>query len=68
MKVKTKDFQRLKGENTFEFPVGITVIQGRSGSGKSTLFYAIEDCLSNPSGVADVINWDAKSCEVSILT
>ena len=66
MKVITKDFQRLKGTNTFEFPVGITVIQGRSGSGKSTLFYAIEDCLSNPSGVADVINWDAKSAEVII--
>lgn len=66
MRVKTKDFQRLKGENEFEFPVGITVIQGRSGSGKSSLFYAIEDCLSNPSGVADVINWDAKKAEVEI--
>lgn len=66
MIVRTKDFQRLKGENTFEFPVGITIVQGRSGSGKSTLFYAVEDCLSNPSGVADVINWDAKSCEVEI--
>ena len=66
MKVRTKDFQRLKGENEFEFPVGITVIQGRSGSGKSSVFYAIEDCLTNPSGVADVINWDAKQAEVEI--
>lgn len=66
MRVTTKDFQRLKGKNTFEFPVGITVIQGRSGSGKSSLFYAIEDCLSNPSGVADVINWEAKQAEVEI--
>lgn len=66
MKVITKDFQRLKGENTFEFPIGITVIQGRSGSGKSSLFYAIEDCLSNPNGVSDVINWDADKCEVTV--
>lgn len=66
MKVRTKDFQRLKGKNEFEFPVGITVIQGRSGSGKSSVFYAIEDCLTNPSGVADVINWDAKQAEVEI--
>ena len=66
MKVKTKNFQRLKGENEFEFPVGITIVQGRSGSGKSTLFYAVEDCLSNPPGVADVITWDSKSCEVEI--
>lgn len=66
MKVITKDFQRLKGENVFEFPIGITVIQGRSGSGKSSLFYAIEDCLSNPNGVSDVINWDADKCEVTV--
>jgi len=66
MKVTTKDFQRLEGEHTFEFPEGITIIQGRSGSGKSTVFYAIEDCLSNPSGVSDVINWNAKSCEVTL--
>jgi len=66
MKVRVKDFQRLKGEHTFEFPEGLTIIQGKSGSGKSTVFYAVEDCLSNPSGVADTINWDAKSCEVSI--
>lgn len=66
MRVITKDFQRLKGENIFEFPVGITIIQGRSGSGKSTVFYAVEDCLTNPSGVSDVINWDAKEAEVTI--
>lgn len=66
MKVTTKDFQSLKGENTFEFPVGITIIQGKTDSGKSTVFYAIQDCLENPSGVSDVINWDAKSAEVTI--
>lgn len=66
MKVITKDFQSLKGENTFEFPVGVTIIQGKTDSGKTSLFYAIEDCLTNPAGVGDVINWDAKSCEVTI--
>lgn len=66
MKVTTKDFQILKGTNTFEFPEGITIIQGKNGSGKSTLFYAIEDCLTNPSGVADTINWDADECSVTI--
>ena len=54
MKVTTKDFQILQGTNTFEFPVGITVIQGKTGSGKTTLFYAIEDCLINPSGYLTV--------------
>lgn len=66
MKVTIKDFQALKGENVFEFPVGITIIQGKTDSGKTTVFYAIEDCLSNPSGVADVINWDADKAEVTI--
>ena len=66
MKVITKDFQILQGEHTFEFPVGITVIQGKTGSGKTTLFYAIEDCLVNPSGVDDAINWDAKQASVTI--
>lgn len=66
MKIKTQDFQILKGENIFEFPVGITVIQGKTGSGKTSLFYAIEDCLLNPSGVDDAINWDAKNCKVTI--
>lgn len=66
MKVKTKDFQILKGEHEFEFPVGITVIQGKTGSGKTTLFYAIEDCLINPNGVDDAINWDAKEASVTI--
>lgn len=66
MKVITKDFQSLKGTNEFEFPVGITIIQGKTDSGKSTVFYAIEDCLANPSGVADIINWDAKQAEVTI--
>lgn len=66
MRVTTKDFQILQGTNTFEFPVGITVIQGKTGSGKTTLFYAIEDCLINPSGVDDAIHWDAKCCNVTI--
>lgn len=66
MKVKTQDFQILKGENIFEFPVGITVIQGKTGSGKTSLFYAIQDCLLNPAGVDDSINWDAKNCAVTI--
>lgn len=66
MKVTTKDFQILKGEHTFEFPVGITVIQGKSASGKSTLFYAVEDCLTNPAGVDDAIHWDCKQASVTI--
>ena len=66
MKVKLKDFQILKGEHEFEFPTGITVIQGESASGKSSLFYAIKDCLTNPSGVDYSINWDAKQTEVTI--
>lgn len=66
MKVTTKDFQALQGDNTFEFPVGITIVQGRTGSGKTSLFYAIEDCLSNPAGVDDVIHWDAKTAQVTV--
>ena len=66
MKVKTKDFQILKGEHEFEFPVGITILQGESASGKSSLFYAIKNCLTNPSGVDYCINWDAKQTEVTI--
>lgn len=66
MKVTTKDFQILKGEHEFEFPEGITVLQGKTGSGKSTVFYAIEDCLLNLSGLDDVINWGAKQASVTI--
>ena len=66
MKVITKDFQILNGEHEFEFPVGVTVIQGESASGKSSLFYAIQYCLTNPSGVDYVINWDAKQTQVTI--
>lgn len=66
MKVKTKDFQILKGEHEFEFPVGITILQGESASGKSSLFYAVKNCLTNPSGVDYCINWDAKQTEVTI--
>jgi len=65
MKVTVKDFQILK-DNIFEFPEGITVIQGKTGSGKTTLFYAIEDCLLNESGVDDAINWNAKQASVRI--
>ena len=66
MKVTTNNFQILKGKHEFEFPEGITIIQGKTGSGKTTLFYAIEDCLTNPSGVDDAINWDAKQASVTI--
>ena len=66
MKVKTKDFQLLKGEHEFEFPVGITILQGESATGKSSLIYAIQNCLTNPSGVDYCINHDAKCTEVTI--
>ena len=66
MKLITKDFQILKGTHEFEFPVGITVIQGKNGSGKTTLFNAIEYCLVNPPGVDDAINWNAKQASVTI--
>lgn len=66
MKVKTKDFQLLKGEHEFEFPVGITILQGESATGKSSLIYAIQNCLTNPSGVDYCINHEAKSTEVTI--
>lgn len=65
MKVRIKDFQSIK-DYTFEFPVGVTIIQGKTDSGKTTVFYAIDHCLTNPPGVADVINWDAKQAEVTI--
>ncbi len=67
MKVITKDFQILKGETEFDFPVGVTIIQGESGNGKTTIFYAIQDALTNPSGVADCINHDANSTSVRII-
>lgn len=66
MKITTKDFQILEGINTFEFSQGINVIVGPNASGKSSLFYALENCLTNPSGVSDCINYDAKSAEVTL--
>lgn len=66
MKVILEDFQILKGKNEFEFPVGITVIVGPNASGKSSTFYAIQNALLNPNGVADCINHNAKKTSVTI--
>ena len=66
MKVTTKDFQILKGEHTFEFPVGLTIIQGRNASGKSSLFQAIKYALINKAGVDNCINHQSKAAEVTI--
>lgn len=66
MKVITKDFQILSGINTFEFNKGINLIIGSNASGKSSLFYAIENCLTNPNGVSDCINYDAHETQVTI--
>ena len=66
MKVTTKNFQILKGEQTFEFPKGITILQGESATGKSSLIYAIKYALTNPSGVGYCINHDSKYAEVTI--
>ena len=66
MKVTLEDFQILKGKNEFEFPVGITVIVGPNASGKSSTFYAIQNALLNPNGVADCINHNAKKTSVTI--
>lgn len=66
MKVITKDFQILSGEHTFEFPKGVTILQGESATGKSSLIYAIKYCLTNPSGVGYCINHDSKYAEVTI--
>ncbi len=66
MQVILNDFQILQGETVFDFPVGITIIQGKTGSGKTTLFYAVSHCLLNPSGVDDCINWFANQAKVTI--
>ena len=66
MKVTTKDFQILEGENTFEFNEGINMVVGPNGSGKSSLFYAVENCLTNPSGVSDCINYNSDKAEVKL--
>ena len=67
MKVILEDFQILKGKTEFEFPVGITVIVGPNASGKSSTFYAVQNALLNPNGVADCINHDAKNTKVTII-
>lgn len=66
MKVTTKDFQILEGENTFEFKKGINLVVGPNASGKSSLFYAIENCLRNPNGTDDCINYNHSKTEVTI--
>lgn len=66
MKILTKDFQALKGDNLFEFNSGINMIIGPNGSGKSSLFYAVENCLENPNGVDDCINFESNSACVTI--
>lgn len=66
MKVTLEDFQILQGRHEFEFPVGITVMTGPNASGKSTVFYAIQNALRNPSGVADCINHNANKASVTI--
>jgi DNA repair exonuclease SbcCD ATPase subunit len=66
MKVTVKDFLILQGEQTFEFPIGLTVVVGASASGKSSVFYAIQNALSNPSGVADCINHNADKAVITL--
>ena len=66
MQVITKDFQILEGENKFDFPAGVNLVVGPNASGKSSLFYAIENCLSNPGGVSDCINFNHDKAEVTI--
>lgn len=66
MKVTLNDFQILKGETELEFPNGITVLVGSNASGKSSIFYAIQNALTNPNGVADCINYDSSKTSVRI--
>ena len=66
MHIKTKDFQILKGEHEFDFPVGLTIIQGRNASGKSSLFQAIKYALVNKAGTDLCINHQSKQAEVTI--
>lgn len=66
MKIKLNNFQILEGENTFEFNSGINVVVGPNASGKSSMFYAIENCLTNPNGVDDCINYNHKQTDVTI--
>ena len=68
IKLTTKDFQILEGDNTFDFDTGINMVVGPNASGKSSIFYAIENCLLNPNGVSDCINYNHDSCEVKIET
>ena len=66
MQITINNFQILKGEHSFEFPVGLTVIVGASASGKSSIFYAIQNALANPMGVVDCITHGANKASVSI--
>lgn len=66
MKVILNDFQILEGTHSFDFPSGINVIVGPNASGKSSLFYAIENCLVNPNGVSDCINYNKDKTSVTI--
>lgn len=66
MKVTLNNFQILEGTHTFEFNNGINVIVGPNASGKSSLFYAIENCLKNPNGVSDCINYNSNKTDVTI--
>lgn len=66
MKITTTNFQILEGKNEFEFKEGINVIVGPNASGKSSLFYALENCLYNPNGVNDCINYNATKTTVNV--
>lgn len=66
MKVTLNNFQILEGTHCFDFKEGINVIVGPNASGKSSLFYAIENCLKNPNGVSDCINYNSNKTDVTI--
>jgi DNA repair exonuclease SbcCD ATPase subunit len=80
-KVELEDFKSFRGKHSFEFPTkpglyGITgknLVYPRLGAndaGKTTLLEAIFWCFygSTTRGLkaGDVINWDAKSCSVTV--
>ena len=49
MKLTLDNFQSIEHAE-FDFPVGITILQGKNGSGKTAVFRAIKGLLTNPSG------------------
>jgi DNA repair exonuclease SbcCD ATPase subunit len=80
-KVELEDFKSFKGKHTFEFPTktGLYGITGKNleyprlganDCGKTTLLEAIFWCLYGHTTrglkAGDVINWDAKSCAVTV--